>query len=120
MANKRDFKKSVDAVGASICEEMMIAYYNVENADKDSIANAIEIVLAAVSKSKNNSNVIFDRGVKAFGERKEYSLEKKRFFKALFNKIESEFAEEVNEAVKIFNNAIPSEVKAKNKEIATA
>ena len=39
MANKRDFKKSIDAIGGAICNEMMVAYYNIEGADKNAIAN---------------------------------------------------------------------------------
>ncbi len=53
MANKRDFKKSIDAIGGAICNEMMVAYYNIEGADKNAIASSIEKVLGAVVKAKN-------------------------------------------------------------------
>lgn len=118
MANKRDFKKSVDAVGAALCNEMMAAYYNVEGADKEAIADAIQKVLSAVVNAKNNSNVYFDKGVKAFAGPEEYSKGKAEFFKALFNKIHTEFGEGVNQALKEFNNAIPKAVKEANKELA--
>ncbi len=118
MANKREFKKNIDAIGASVCEEMMTAYYNIEGADKKAIAASIENVLAAIEKAKDNANVFFDKGEKAFEDKKEYSKAKADFFKALFTKIENEFAEELNEAVKEFNKAIPAAEKAKNKEIA--
>lgn len=119
MANKRDFKKSVEAIGAAVCNEMMIAYYNIEDADKNAIASSIEKVLAAVVKAKNNSNVLFDKGVKAFNDYAEYGKAKTSFFKALFNKIHIEFGEEINEALKQFNKAIPANVKEANKVVAT-
>lgn len=116
MANKREFKKSIDAIGGAVCNEMMIAYYNVEGADKNAISASIEKVLAAVVKAKDNANVFFDKGVKAFADKAEYTKSKAAFFKALFSKIHTEFGEELNIAVKEFNKAIPADVKKTNKE----
>ncbi len=116
MANKRDFKKSIDAICGAICNEMMVAYYNIEGADKNAIASSIEKVLGAVVKAKNNSNVFFDKGVKAFADNTEYTKAKNSFFKALFTKIHMEFGEEINQAVTSFNKAIPENVKKANKE----
>lgn len=118
MANKREFKKSVDAVGAAICNEMMAAYYNVEGSDKKAIADAIQKVLGAVVKAKDNSNIFFDKGIKAFEDHQKYSEAKTKFFKTLFNKIHTEFGEEINLALKEFNKAIPENVKKANKELA--
>lgn len=118
MANKRDFKKCIDEIGASVCNDMMVAYYNIPGADRDKIASAIEKVLTAITNAKNNANVYFDRGAKAFEDHKDYSKAKAGFFKALFNKIDNEFAEELSSAVKDFNSAIPEAAKAKNKENA--
>ncbi len=120
MPNKRDFKKYADALGASIIDEMISAYYNVEGADRDKIEQAMETLLGAIGKAKNNSNINFDRGKKAFADIKEYSASKRKFFKSLFDKIETEFDEEVNESLKLFNAAIPAEEKARNKEFANA
>lgn len=120
MANKREFKKYVDALGASVIDEMISSYYNVKGADKDKISQAIETTLGAIGKAKNNSNVFFDKGVKAFGNIEEYTKAKKAFFKTLFNKIQTEFSEDVNKALKLFNEALPAEAKAHNKEVAAA
>lgn len=118
MANKKDFKKAVEAVGASIVGEMMVAYYNIKGADQAAIGNSINTVLKAIETAKDNANVSFDKGVKAFADVKEYSKAKKDFFKALFNKIHVEFSEQIDQAVKNFNKAIPQEVKNLNKEAA--
>lgn len=120
MANKREFKKYVDALGASACDEMMYAYYTVEGADKDAISKAIEKVLLATNKARMNSNVFFDKGVKAFNDVKEYSKAKDAFFKALFEKVSTEFSEEINSALKDFNAALPADEKQKNKEAVNA
>lgn len=120
MPNKREFKKYADAMGASIIDEMISAYYNVEGVDRDKIAEAMEKVLAAIGKAKNNANIFFDRGAKAFADRKEYGVARHKFFRALFDKINTEFSEEVNESLKLFNAALPAEEKARNKEYANA
>lgn len=116
MANKREFKKYVDAIAADVCSEMMTVYYNVEGADRKAIAEAVEKVLVAAEKAKVNSNIFFDRGARAFGDMKEYSKAKADFFKSLFTKISSEFTAELDEAIKGFNNAVPEAVKKQNLE----
>lgn len=118
MANKREFKKYVDALGSVVIDEMISSYYNVKGADKDKIAQSMEKVLGAVGKAKSNCNIYFDRGAKSFGDVKEYTKAKENFFKALFNKIQTEFNEEVNQALKLLNDALPADEKARNKELA--
>ncbi|MDE5843636.1 MAG: hypothetical protein K2H35_07880 [Muribaculaceae bacterium] len=120
MPNKRDFKKYADALGASVVEEMMVSYYNVEGADRKAIAGAVGKVLEAIEDAKNKSNVFFERGVKSFADHKEYAKAKHEFFRALFNNIETEFGAKIDEAVKEFNAALPESYKAAQKEIANA
>lgn len=120
MANKRDFKKLVDMLGSSIIDEMISSYYNVKDADRDKIAQAMELTLGAIGKAKCNANITFDRGEKGFESKEAYSKAKKAFFTALFTKIDTEFNEEINQALKLFNEALPAEVKAQNKAIANA
>lgn len=120
MANKREFKKYVDAVGASACNAMLETYYNVKGADKEAINKAIEQILGATAAARSNANVFFDKGVKAFESKKEYSKAKEEFFKKLFDKITSDYSKELDEALKNFNNAIPAEVKAQQKAEVSA
>lgn len=120
MANKREFKKFVDELGATVIDEMVDAYRNVKDVNHDKIAEAMEMLLGAIGKAKNNSNVFFDRGERAFQDKKEYAKAKKEFFKALFNKIQTEFSEEVNQALKLFNSALPAEERERNKAYASA
>lgn len=118
MANKRVFKKSVDAIGGSVCDEMMAAFYNIEGADKEALTEAMGKVVAATVKAKDNANIFFDKGVKAFESPEAYAKAKDAFFKALFTKISTEFSEEINEALKEFNKALPASVKEANKKVA--
>lgn len=120
MPNKRDFKKYADALGSSVVEEMMIAYCNVEGADKKKIADAVGKVLTAIENAKNNANVYFDRGPKAFADHKEFAVAKRDFFRKLFNKIESDFGAQVEDALKDFNAALPESYKAAQKEAVNA
>ena len=107
MANKREFKKNVEAVGASACNEMMDTYNTVAGVDKEAISKAVEQVLAAVANARSNANIYFDKGVKAFPDKKAYAKEKEAFFNQLFTKISADFTSQVDEALKIFNGAIP-------------
>lgn len=118
MANKREFKKYVEAVGASACEAMTATFYNVEGADKDAIAGAIEKVLGAVGTATSNANVTFDKGPKGFDSLKDYSKAKEAFYKQLFIKINDEFGAALDEALKQFNAAIPQSVKEEYKQVA--
>ncbi|MCM1377291.1 MAG: hypothetical protein NC097_03145 [Clostridium sp.] len=115
MANKRTFKKVVDILGADLCENMMISFVNLEGVDKAKVSEAIGKVLDATEEARLHSNVFFDKGVKAFPSKKEYSTEKKKFFKALYNKIEKDFNEKISEALKLYNSAIPESVKQEQK-----
>lgn len=115
MANKREFKKYVGAVGASACNDMMEAYYVVEGINKDTVSKAVELVLSATAAARSNSNVFFDKGPKAFSDRKAYTKAKEAFFKKLFDKVNADFTAQLDEAVKVFNSAIPQDVKEKNK-----
>ena len=113
--NKQEFKKAAEAVGASICNEMMAVYYNVEGVDRDKISHAVAKVLCATGTAKNNANRTFDRGVKGFVDMKEYKKAKTDFFKKLFSKIREDFNAEISAALKEFNEAVPQSVKDANK-----
>ncbi len=119
MGNKRDFKKTIDAIGANVCNDMMVVYYNVDGVDKEAISNAIGKVLGAVGAAKSHANVFFDKGHRAFNDMKAYSQAKREFFRTLFKKINKDFTDEVNAALKEFNEAIPED-KRKATEQALA
>lgn len=118
MANKRDFKKFTEASGASLCESMMVAYYNVEGIDKEKVEQAIGQVLTAVETALINSNVHFDKAPRAFDNPGEYSKARNKFYRALFDKIDGEFDAALDAALKVFNAAIPAAVKETNKAVA--
>ncbi len=109
--NKRDFKKTVDAIGANVCDDMMVVYYNVDGVNKEAITAAIGKVLGAVGAAKSHSNIFFDKGHRAFNDMKQYSEAKRNFFRTLFQKINKDFSDEINAALKEFNDAIPEDKK---------
>lgn len=115
MANKRDFKKYVTAIGAGVSEDMMIIYYCHEGMDKAVVDSCVGKVLIAVTKAVSEANVSFDKGVRAFEDKKAYSKARSAFFKALFMKIATDFTAEIEAALKEFNAAIPQKVKEENK-----
>lgn len=115
MANKREFKKVVDLLGAELCNNMMIAWVNVEGADKKAISDAIGKVVDGVEAARHHSNIHFDRGMKGFESLEAYSKAKKAFYKALFNKTVADFNQVVSDALKQFNAALPQSEKDANK-----
>lgn len=115
MTNKRDFKKYADALGSSVAQEMMLAYYNVEGIDREAVAGAVKKVIAAIEDAKNNANRFFDRGANSFADHKEYAVAKRNFFRSLFQKIEKDFNTQINEALKEFNAAVPESAKQTQK-----
>ena len=116
--NKREFKKYVEALGDSACASMAEVFDTVDNIDKAKVADAVEKVIAATAAAKSNADVTFDKGVKAFENIVEYSKAKKDFYRKLFVKIQDDFYKELEDAVKLFNSAVPQEVKEENKEAA--
>lgn len=115
MANKRELKKVVDLLGANLCENMMISWANVKDANRSDISEAVGKVLNAVEMARKNSNITFDRGVKAFENLKDYSKAKADFYKSLFNKITADFNKEISDALKLYNSALPASEKESNK-----
>ena len=118
MANKREFKKFVTAVGAGVAEDMLVNYHCNPGMDKAKVDECIGRVLLAVTKAVSDANVFFDKGARAFENKKEYIKAKEEFFKQLFKKINSEFVAELDGALKEYNSAVPADVKARNKENA--
>lgn len=119
MANKREFKKYVDALGATVLDEMSCAY-NLNGIDRDKVINAMGMALSAIGKARNNANISFDRGPKAFADLRAYSKARREFYTALFDKIQTEFSEEMNQALKALNECLPAEVREQNKALANA
>lgn len=114
--NKRNFKKYVESVGDSACESMVDVFETQKDIDQAKVAEAVEKVITAVAAAKTNADITFDKGVKAFDNLLEYSKAKKGFYRQLFKKIYDDFYKELDDAVKLFNSAVPAEVKAANKE----
>lgn len=118
MANKREFKKYATTIGAGVAEDMLINYHCNPGMDKKVVDDCIGRVLMAVTKAVSEANVFFDKGVKAFENKKEYLKAKKDFFKQLYAKINKDFVTEIEGALKDYNAAVPAEVKQRNKENA--
>lgn len=118
MANKREFKKFVSAVGSNICVDMMINYYTIKGINSEAVDSAIEKVLCAIDTARENANVCFDKGARSFENRKEYNRAKETFFRALFQKINADFIGTLEIAIKEFNAAVPEDVKVQNKAVA--
>ncbi|MBD5231705.1 MAG: hypothetical protein K2M14_02650 [Muribaculaceae bacterium] len=115
MANKREFKKYINTVCDNIVSDMTYASYTIEGADKAAIDDAVISILKAGAEAIMKSNVKFDKTRRAFDNEHAYTEEKEKFFKALYRKVNKEFADAINEAIKKFNAAIPEAAKQAQK-----
>ena len=119
MSNKREFKKRIDALSTSAASYMMDVCYLVEGVNEDEITKAVTLVLTAAESAILKSNVKFDKGPKAFPAGG-YGKTRRAFYKQVYAAINKEFDEALNAAVKIFNAAIPAEVKQENVKLLQA
>lgn len=118
MANKKEFKKYVTYLANNVCQDMMIEYYNVENANLELIDEAVIDVLTAAESAILKSNFQFDKSLSAFDNARQYRSEKAKFNRNLFHKINAEYVAAIDNALKKFNSAIPQVVKDKNRTLA--
>lgn len=107
MANKRQFKKSVDALSSALVDEMMASLYNVKEADEKKINQAIAKVASAMMKAREESNVHFDKVLKDFSSMVEYNKAKAAFTKEKYAKAIQNYNDALGEALKLYNEAMP-------------
>ena len=115
MANKREFKKYVNAVCESIINDMMTAYYHVEEVDKTAVEAAVADILMATENAILKSGIKFDKTASAFDTEFAYHNAKRNFFKSLYRKINKESTHNVTAAIKKYTAAIPASLKDANK-----
>lgn len=118
MANKREFKKYIRAVGSALINDMMTAYYAFNKVEKDAIDKAIITILEACEEAVLRSNVKFDKTQTAYDTPRHYNTGKAAFYNEVYAKINADFSKSINEAIKEFNTAFPEDIKKELKENA--
>lgn len=111
MANKRIFKKSVNKLTSALIQDMMTASVVFDGSDKEAVDKAIINLIKGSETAVVKANVKFDKGVKAFESKAEYSKAKAGFFHDVFKKLKKEYSECVDSAMATFNGAFPSDLK---------
>lgn len=112
MANKRNFKKSVEALTAALVDEMMASYYNEEAADREKISSAITKVISAMENAKLDTAKLFNQKMKDFSNLKEYNKAKIQHNKAKYAAAIENFNNTLNEALNDYNAGMPkNEIK---------
>lgn len=115
MESKRSFKKFVNELAQAICSDMMAVSIEVPGVNTDAIDQAIIKVLKGAEVALMMANAKFDKTESAFANRREYNKARRAFYKTVFDKAHTEFAECNTKALAEFNAAVPAEVKAANK-----
>ena len=109
MPTKREFKKSVEALSSALADEMMASYYNVEGADRDKISQAIALVVSGMTKAKNDANRFFGKKIREFENVAQYVKAKAAFSKDLYKNIIASYNENLEQALKAYNEGMPKE-----------
>ena len=111
MANKRDFKKSVEALSSALVDEMMASYYNEKDADRDKISQAITKVVAAMEKAKKETNKLFGKSAKEFEHLGAYNKAKAQSTKEKYDAAIANYNEALGQALSAYNEGMPKSDK---------
>lgn len=112
MANKREFKKSVEALSSALVEEMLANLDQAKEADAKKINEAISRIAGAMLAARKETNVLFGKGVKEFANLKEYNEAKAKFTKDKYDRAIAGYNQALEEALKLYNEAMPKNEKA--------
>lgn len=107
MANKREFKKSVEALSSALVDEMMVSYYNVKDADREKISAAITKIVAAMENAKKESNTLFNKGVRDFDNLAAYNKAKAQFIREQYDAAIENYNKALGDALKDYNEGMP-------------
>lgn len=107
MANKREFKKSVDALSSALVNEMMASLYNVKEADTLKLNEAISKIAQAMVAAKKDTSKLFDKGLKDFNNLSEYNAAKAKHTKEKYKEAIAKYNEALGEALKSYNEGMP-------------
>lgn len=107
MANKREFKKSVEALSSALLDEMMASYYNEKEADREKISSAIAKVIQAMQNARVDVNKAFGKGVKDFDSIKEYNAAKIKHNKDKYNQAVENYNNMIGQALQDYNEGMP-------------
>lgn len=107
--NKREYKKAIDALGTAMCVEIFNIGVTTKGADSAKINEAINIVWEAMDDAKRGANLYFPKKVREFADRAAYNRERNQYYSAAFERLNSKFETQVDEALKLVNAATPKE-----------
>lgn len=112
MANKRQFKKSVEALSSALVSEMMASLYEEKATDAAKVNDAISKIAAAMVKVRKDTNKLFGKGLKEFANVAEYNKAKSQFTKEKYDKAIADYNEALSEALKLYNEGMPKQEPA--------
>lgn len=107
MANKRQFKKSVEALTSALVDEMMASYYNEKDADREKISQAITKIVGAMGKAKSDAGKLFGKGVKEFEDLSAYNKAKAQHTREKYEAAIAGYNDALGEALKAYNEGMP-------------
>ena len=107
MANKREFKKSVEALTSALVDEMMASYYNENEADREKLSQAMAKVVTAMGKAKKEVGVLFGKGAKEFENLAAYNRAKAKHTKEKYASAIKGYNDALAEALKVYNEGMP-------------
>lgn len=111
MSTKREFKKSIEALSSALVDEMMASYYNVKEADRQKISEAITTVVGAMNKAKSDASKLFGKEVRDFEHLAAYNKAKAVHTKEKFKEAIANYNDALGQALKAYNEGMPTTKK---------
>lgn len=105
--NRRDYKKAVKALGASLCVEFFTIGNAADDMEFEKVQECMNNVFAAMNKATHGANTAFPKRLKDFSTKGEYLKARRRFFHDLYENLSAEYSAVIDKALKDFNAALP-------------
>ncbi|MCH5326242.1 MAG: hypothetical protein J1E29_03450 [Duncaniella sp.] len=114
--NKRTLKKEIRMICGALAGECVVAELTVPGIDKNKLNEIILDVADLQYNAIRLMNVAFPNAVSSFATRREYNVEKSKYFKAAFRQLKGQFNAKIEEILKKMNAALPAEYKEANRK----
>ncbi len=120
MASKRDLKKYMKTMAASVAGETVFIVDYYDNIDEAKANKVIDDLVVLLTEKIDDVSVCFDKTcvVSFNGDRKAYRKAHRDYFKKCYAELLKEFNEGIQSAVKEMNSLLSKEQLAENKKLA--
>lgn len=116
MANKRQLKKFIRNFCGAAAAEILLAKAAFPEMDRKKVYDIVKKIAALQSATVHTVNLGFDKSPSAFENSRQYSKERRAYFRKAYSGLIKAFDDRMVEIVKEMNEAMPEEARREIKE----